>query len=169
MRTFISIKLPPKILMNIKEIQDSLPDFYGKKTEIKNLHLTLKFLGETSLELLEKVKLKLESIDFLKFEAKLGEIGFFDKGNKGIIWISLSNCEDLQKEIDLKLKGFFPEEKRFMAHLTIARVKKLKDKKLFLEKLKKIKFSKLFFIVEKFYFMESKLKMSLVKNNKLRT
>ena len=43
MRTFISIKLPPKVLMQIKKIQENLPEFSGRKTELKNLHLTMKF------------------------------------------------------------------------------------------------------------------------------
>lgn len=158
MRTFISIKLPLKILMEIKEIQDSLPEFLGKKTELKNVHLTLKFLGETSSEKVGEIKDRLSNINFFKFEAELKEVGFFDNPKRGIVWISLSNCEKLQKEIDKCLEDLFPKEKRFMAHITIARVKSLKDRKLFLEKIESMKFKKLFFIVDKFYFVESKLK-----------
>lgn len=157
MRTFISIKLPPKILIKVKEIQDSLPEFSGKKTEIKNLHLTLKFLGEISSEKLEEVKAKLQEIDFFNFEAELKEVGFFDNPNNGIVWVSLSNCENLQRKIDALLENLFARERRFMGHITIARVKEVKDKRSFIENLKKIKVPKLFFIVDKFYLIESQL------------
>ncbi len=158
MRTFISVKLPPKILWSIKEIQNSLPEFSGKKTEIQNLHLTLKFLGGISFEKVEEIKLRLRKIKFPKFEAEIKEIGFFDNKNQGVIWLSLTNCDALQKEIDRTLDGLYEKERRFMSHLTIARVKKIKDKKKFLDLLKKIEIPKLFFIVDRFYLTKSDLK-----------
>lgn len=158
MRVFISVKLPPKILWKIEEIQKALPEFLGKKTELQNLHLTLKFLGRVSFEEVEEIKLRLRDINLEKFEADIEEVGFFENFKRGIIWLKLTNCDNLQKEIDKSLEGISEKEKRFMGHLTIARVKKIKDKKEFLNSLKKIKIPKIFFIVDKFYLIESKLK-----------
>ena len=59
MRVFISINLPESVKKEIKKIQDSLPNFTGKKTEYENLHLTLKFLGEIDEENLPKKRKKL--------------------------------------------------------------------------------------------------------------
>ena len=131
MRTFISIKLPPKILMNIKGIQDKLPEFVGKKTKLKNLHLTLKFLGEVNSEELRKIKLRLKEIKFNKFESELNNLGFFDNPNGGIIWLEVTNCKELHEEVDKCLEGLFQREVRFMGHLTIARIKKIEDKRNF--------------------------------------
>ena len=158
MRVFISIKLPTKILMKIKEVQENLPEFIGKKTEIKNLHLTLKFLGEISFDKMEEIKEKLRYINFEKFEAKIGKIGIFNKPKYGIIWLEIDNCEFLQKEIDCILDGICEGEKRFMGHLTIARIKKIKNKKIFFDKINQISPPKIFFIVDKFYLIQSKLK-----------
>lgn len=47
-----------------------------------------------------------------------------------------------------------------MAHLTIARIKNIIDKKKFNDSLTKIKIPKTSFIVDKFYLMESCLKKS---------
>lgn len=142
---------------DIKRIQNSLPEFTGKKTEYENLHLTLKFLREIDEELVEKVKEKLNKIKFEKFEATVDRIGFFSKKFIRIIWLHLNNCERLQKEVDLALKELFEPEERFMSHLTIARIKKIKDKKSFLDEFSKIKIRKSGFMVDKFYLMESKL------------
>jgi 2'-5' RNA ligase len=158
MRTFISIKLPTKILMQVKEIQEALPEFVGKKTELINLHLTLKFLGEITSEKIVEVKKRLSGIKFNKFEAEIKEIGFFDNTHYGVVWLCITNCDNLQKEVDRVLEGLYEKERRFMGHLTIARVKKIQNKKTFLESLKKIVIPKMFFIVENFYLMESKLK-----------
>lgn len=158
MRVFISLKLNPKTMIMIKEIQEKIPEFKGKKTEIQNLHLTLKFFGNISSEQLEIIKCKLREIKFSKFEAEVAEIGFFDNPNQGIVWLGITNCDLLQSQIDTCLEDLFSKEKRFMGHLTIARVKSILDKKVFLDKLKKIEIPKMFFIFDKFYLIESNLK-----------
>lgn len=157
MRTFISLEIPERIKKIIKEVQENLPDFKGKKTEGENLHLTLKFLGEVDEKKLEKIKEKLSQINFKKFKAKVGEIGVFNKNFIRIVWIKIENCNELQKEIDEKLSELFEKEKRFMSHLTIARVKSIRNKEEFLKKLEKINFSKEEFLVESFYLKKSTL------------
>ena len=159
MRAFIAVKLPPKVLMQINKIQESLQEFEGNKTELKNLHLTLKFLGEVSCDNLEGVKTNLRKIKFNKFEGEIKGTGFFDKKDgRGILWLGITNCENLQKEIDDSLEGMFKKENRFMGHLTIGRVKKVVDKKKFVEDLKKINIPKISFIFDNFYLMQSRLK-----------
>jgi 2'-5' RNA ligase len=157
MRTFISIDIPEMIRGEIKKIRDELPEFYGKKTESENLHLTLKFLGEIDEEKIGEVKEKLRQIQFDKFDSKIDSIGVFSERFVRIIWLHLTNCEELQKKIDESLKDLFKEEQRFMSHLTIARVKSIKDKKEFLEELKKIKISGISFTVKKFKLKKSVL------------
>jgi len=161
-RAFISIDIPEKIRKDILKIQKQLPEFYGKLTEPENLHLTLKFLGEVDEEKIEKVKLNLIEIKYGRFETEVEYLGFFDnikRGKKyGPIWLHLTNCEGLQKKIDESLGDIFPSEKRFMSHLTIARVKSLDDKKYFLEGLGKIKIPKIKFGVDNFMLKKSILK-----------
>ncbi len=157
-RVFIGFFLPEEVKDKIVEIQKKLPFFKGKKTERKNLHLTLKFLGELSDKEIELVKEKLEEIKFKKKICFIDSIGFFSKDFIKIIWIHLSNCEDLQKKIDESLKNFFEPEKRFMSHLTIARVKSVQNKSIFINKLNEICFEKISFEIEEFYLIKSDLK-----------
>ncbi len=159
MRTFISIDIPESVKEQIVRIQEQLPEFKGKFTETENLHLTLKFLGEISQEKIEDIKKKLREINFSRFEAKIDAIGVFSQKFVKIVWLHLTNCEELQKKIDENLFELgFEKEKRFMSHLTIARVKSLKNKKEFLESLKEIRISKINFIVNNFKLKESVLK-----------
>ncbi len=157
MRAFISINIPEEIKKEIKKIQDSLPEFFGKKTELENLHLTLKFLGETEEKRIEEIKEKLREIKIEKFKTEIDEIGIFSPNFIRIVWLHMKDCDNLQKQIDNALKNLFKPEKRFMSHLTIARVKGVKDKKRFLQELKKRKIEKIKFIVDKFYLMKSEL------------
>ena len=157
MKCFIALKIPGNISLEIKKIQENLLKFYGKKTELENLHLTLKFLGEIDEDKVEEVKERLKEIKFNKHQTNLDYLGFFDNQKKGVVWIHLPKCEKLQKVIDNKMHGLdFDLERRFMGHLTIVRVKNLKNKKEFLKGLKEIKISKISFNVDKFYLMSSK-------------
>ena len=69
----------------------------------------------------------------------------------------LTNCNKLQRQIDEKLKDLFKPEKRFMSHLTIARIKEIKNKKRFLKELPNIKIPKIKFQIDNFYLMKSML------------
>ena len=163
MRVFVALDISQKAKDEIRKIQEQLPKFDGKLTEKENLHLTLKFLGEVSNENIEEVKKRLGEIRFNKFETEINHLGFFDNSKsepynrKLIVWLHLTNCEELQSKIDGALSGLFDVEKRFMSHLTIARVKNVENKKEFLDKLEKIKINKIKFDVKDF-----KLKKSIL-------
>lgn len=183
MRAFIALDLPREAINHIKEIQRLIEKkniFIGKFTELENLHLTLKFLGEIEEEKAEEVKKRLKEIKAEEFEAELSELGVFSKKfpkNKKffvsqnskrkeefsdikIIWIKLGGkgIFSLQKEIDKKLEDLFKSEERFMSHITITRVKNVPDRKRFLDYIKNIKVKKIKFKVEKFFLKKSELK-----------
>ena len=163
MRCFIAINLPEDIKVEIRRIQEKFPLFLGKKTELENLHLTLKFLGEINEEKIEIIKRRLKEIKFEKFNSEISGIGIFDNKSSGpykrkiIVWLHLKNCDKLQEIIDNKLKNLFRPEKRFMGHLTIARIKEIENKKRFIEDLKNIELPSIKFNVKKFYLMKSEL------------
>jgi len=180
MRVFISVDVPEEVKKGILRIQQNLPEFFGKKTEPENLHLTLKFLGEIDEKRVEEVKKKLREInfnnaknlqtnfgatksernrgkDFGGFEAEIDSIGVFSEKFVRIVWIHLKKCEELQKEIDGALENLFPKERRFMSHLTIARVKSIKDRKEFLKKVNEIDIEPIRFIVNGFRLKKSVL------------
>lgn len=183
-RCFIAIKFPDEIIKEIARVQGVLGKrvFQGKLTEIENLHLTLKFLGEISEEKVLKVRKKLREIKFNEFSAKLMGAGTFNtadrksavpktfygkkkvsgiRGNPRIVWIKVGgeSIFKLQEKIDGALEGCgFKKEERFMSHLTIARVKYVKDKKGFLEYVSNIGVKESEFKVSGFNLMKSELR-----------
>jgi len=158
MRIFISVDMSKEIQEEIKKIQEKLPEFKGKKTEPENLHLTLKFFGEVSEKKVEKIKEKLRKVKYNSFGTEIDVFGVFSQKFVKIIWLHLKNCEGLQEKIDDSLKNLFKPERRFMSHLTIARVKKVKNRKKFLEELQRIKLPEINFKVENFRLKKSELK-----------
>ena len=128
MRCFIGIDLSSSAIKEIKKLQNIIePHFTGKITESKNLHLTLKFLGEINNDTLKKVKKKLSIIKSQSLKLYLDKLGVFSKKFVKIVWVKISNVS-LQKLIDNSLADIFEKEWRFMGHITIARIKNLKNK-----------------------------------------
>ena len=163
-RTFICIDFPKEIIGEIARVQELIGKnkFIGKFTEVENLHLTLKFLGEISEERLEKIRKLLKDIKFDEMSLKLGNIGTFTyKGNPRIIWIKILGQEiwSLQSKIDKKMNELgFKLEEDFMSHLTIARIKYVKNKKEFIESVKNVNVREVKFKKVKFKLKSSELK-----------
>jgi len=162
MRVFIAVDLPREAINYIEELQKLIGKqnlFTGKFTEPENLHLTLKFLGEIDAEKVSEIQEKLKTIEFPAFEAELGEVGAFSKKFIKIIWIKLEGkITLLQEKIDEALSELFAKENRFMSHITIARVKNVKDKRILLSYIKTMKTQKIKFKVDKFFLKKSELK-----------
>jgi RNA 2',3'-cyclic 3'-phosphodiesterase len=161
-RTFIAIDLPLSVKEEIGRIQKLIwknTSFEGKLTEHENLHLTLKFLGEIDEDAIEKVKKILAEIKMKAFNVECSEVGVFSKDFIKIVWLKLDSNEiyELQKNIDEKLKGLFQIEARFMSHVTMIRIKNVKDKNTFLDYLKSIKPKKISFILKEFSLKKSDL------------
>lgn len=157
MRCFIAVEIPEYIRKEILKVQNQLPEFKGKITEFENLHLTLKFIGEIDEDKVKEIKKRLREIKFKPFETEIDSIGFFSKDAIRIIWLHLKNCEKLQEEIDEKLEGLFEKEKRFMGHLTIARVKSVDNRRKFIEGLQKMKIPPIHFKIDSFNLKQSVL------------
>lgn len=140
MRCFIAIDLPYEIKDKLINLQNNLRDI-GKINWVakKNLHLTLKFLGEVNEKELEETKERLSKIEFESFKTSLSELGVFPNENFiRVIWIGLKPAGkiiELQQKIDSELLDLFPKDQGFQTHLTIGRVKFIKNKGNIKEKL----------------------------------
>lgn len=132
-RTFIAINIDEEnVVKKISQVQQCLWKTQAalKLVEPHNLHLTLRFLGNTQTELIEKVKLKLEEIVFHPFTVNIQKIGGFPNNRRPrIIWAGIqeesNQLPQIANQLEEKLSelGFPSEKRRFSPHLTIARVR----------------------------------------------
>lgn len=145
MRLFIAIGIPEDVKDYMAKIQEKIYINSNKIRFVKKeqIHLTLKFLGEVQPDVAEEIKKNLKKITFAPFTVYLGEIGVFPSESYiRVIWVGLKPEKpilELQKNIDEQLKKLFKKEKNFKAHVTLARVKYIKDKDNFINKLKNTK------------------------------
>lgn len=136
LRTFIAVEVGPldEILKFEQDIRNS--GAVVKLVEPENIHITLKFLGNTDEELVEEiVEIMRECSSGIKpFKLKLKGAGVFPNLNYiKILWIGLQNYETLEiiaKNLDAKLNrlGFKSESRAFRPHVTVGRVKSRKNK-----------------------------------------
>ena len=107
MRCFASIDLSKESINEIQRLQQIIkPHFIGKLTEVENIHLTLKFLGEVEEDTVNKIKRRLSSIKQTSFQLTLLNIGVFSRQFIKIIWIKVSEVF-LQQIVDKCLPDIF--------------------------------------------------------------
>src|SRR5262249_58718867 len=95
----------------------------------ENLHLTLKFVGETETGKLRLIREALSIVHSrTALELKFGGLGFFpDKKRPRVFWVGIDaplELPQLAVAVDAALAGLgFPRETRaFVPHLTLARL-----------------------------------------------
>ncbi len=161
MRTFIAIEMPEEIKKILLDAQKQINTEKAKIRPAKAFHLTLKFLGEIEEKKIDEIKSALKAIRFKQFKTALTEIGVFpNESYIRVVWAGLDDSENniinLQKEVDSKMENLgFKKDTRFHPHVTLARVKFVKDKQDFIKSLKEIKIEKKAFKVSEFKLIKS--------------
>lgn len=162
MRCFLAIELSEEAREELLRVQKRLPESKMKLVEPENLHLTLKFFGELSDFQVNKVKEVLEQIKFEKFKVRLSTLGIFPSQKFiRVVWVSIEPKEQLialQQSIDEALhKEGFKRDRSFETHITLARVKQVKDKEALLKRLKETKVRPIEFEIKGFVLKKSTL------------
>jgi RNA 2',3'-cyclic 3'-phosphodiesterase len=143
MRTFIAIKIKaePLLIKTIAELKNELEGESLKWVDLQNLHLTLKFLGETSAHQVFKIKKWMSdiSLKYQPFTISLEGLGYFkNNGMPRVLFAGINEDGTMTKLAyetgDFLVDHGFEKEKRtFNPHLTLARIKFIKNKKRFFE------------------------------------
>jgi RNA 2',3'-cyclic 3'-phosphodiesterase len=155
-RCFVAVEVPKELHAEFFDIQKKF-DFCCKKTNVNSFHLTLSFLGEISNEDVPKVIAKLQDIKFKPFSISLnGTHYFLSRKIPTAFFVGVESNElaELQKLVSLKLSVF--EEREYVPHLTLFRLKEIYDDKAFKDAVSSINYKKEF-RVDEFYLFSSTL------------
>jgi 2'-5' RNA ligase len=151
LRTFIAIDLPSPILDALAATQKQLQAVLAAQKQatamrwspVKNLHLTLRFLGDTTHEQREQVTQRLQALAATSAPFTL-QVDLTSKGLGGfptlrqprVLWVGLggdlATLGHLQAQVEVMAQavGFVPEERSFAPHLTLARAAREADRRL---------------------------------------
>lgn len=165
-RIFLAVKIEagPELNKVYTDLKETLK--YEKINWVKaeNLHLTLKFFGDTYQKEIDEIILKIKTVteDQIKFSMILENTGVFgSRYDPRVIWAGLSKTEallEMVQKINSQLQkiGYYQDRQNFIPHLTLARIKNLSDKHLFqhlISKYQKVSFQSV--EVNKIFLFES--------------
>jgi len=137
-RTFIAVKTKAdeKLIEATSLLHLELQKEPIKWVDLNQIHITLAFLGDTDDDTIEKISSMLSEkcqgsgmISFI-----ISGLGVFnDINNPRVIWAGIKNAESLSKLQKLVAGclikiGIKPEEREFKPHVTLGRIKYIKDR-----------------------------------------
>jgi 2'-5' RNA ligase len=138
-RTFIAVKIKPdeKLEEAVQDIRAQLKKESLKWVDLNQVHITLSFLGDTSEDSIRDVSGMLTSrcAGFGEVDFSIRGIGIFrSMTDPRVIWAGITESDSLTGLYDLirgglDELGIVTEERPFRPHLTLARVRSLKNQR----------------------------------------
>jgi 2'-5' RNA ligase len=106
-----------------------------KIVEPQNIHITVRFLGNITPAMVEKIFEEMKQVQFVPFNVQIKGLGAFpDLRYPRVVWAGITDGADQLKNVFSQLEprlrglGFTPDTKGFSPHLTIARVRSGRNK-----------------------------------------
>jgi 2'-5' RNA ligase len=106
-----------------------------KLVETENIHVTMRFLGEISPNMVDKIFEEMKKLQFTPFIIQLKGVGVFPSLNyPRVVWAGITEgankLQSVFEQLEPKIRtlGFAADSKGFSPHLTIARVRSAKNK-----------------------------------------
>jgi len=106
-----------------------------KLVEPQNIHITVRFLGNITLAMAEKIFDEMKKLQFTPFTVQIKGLGAFPNPHYSrVIWAGITTgadqLESVYSQLEPRLRGlgFTPDSKGFSPHLTIARVRSGRNK-----------------------------------------
>lgn len=137
-RSFIAFDLDNQaIVSRLSEVQDTLVNTGASLKLVKpqNIHITVRFLGNVALSMVDAVYEEMKQVSFAPFEAEIRGLGAFPNLQYvRVVWAGIQKGADELRDVFSQLEprlrklGFKPDTKGFSPHLTIARVRTGKNK-----------------------------------------
>jgi len=135
-RCFIAVNLPVELKMAIGNVIAPLKKSGAdvKWVNVENIHLTLKFLGNTDESLIPDITetLSKKLSHYKAFYITIAGVGCFPSEKRPkVIWIGMEDSAVLRNiwnDVDTTLSGFgfLPEGRSYSPHLTVGRVRSMK-------------------------------------------
>ncbi len=136
-RAFIAVRFSDQIISALDGIQSRLRASLGRRAKVKwvepqNIHLTLQFLGEVGVEVLDEMAglLSQAFCNNPPFEVKLQGLGVFPSPKKPrVVWAGIvagvSRLRAVSESVHQITKefGFRREKRPFRPHVTLGRIR----------------------------------------------
>ena len=170
-RTFVAINLPNPLVSELQNLIIELRTEGSGITWVKpeNIHITLKFLGDTSTDLLPQIEQRISRIcrEIPPFELSSKQGGVFPRWEMPkVLWVGVDAAPESMFQLaklknalegELEPLGFTAETRPFKPHLTIGRVKNNRTAQTVVEHFRRIRMPEYNIPVEQIELMRSQL------------
>lgn len=128
LRLFVGIELPASLRQALSGVRE---DCLGARWhEPEQLHLTLNFIGSVSEECARRMAAALVDVSGSRFSLKVQGVGYFGAPQRpSVLWAGLASSVELHqlhKAVEQRLipLGLMVEDRPYIPHITLARLKK---------------------------------------------
>ncbi len=134
-RVFVAVEIPDEVKAEFARLTtaiDALGVRGARTVRPQGIHLTLKFLGDVSVELVPEIGAAMDSVadEMAPFDLSLGDAGVFPNPRAArVLWVGVAGDLDslgrLRRRVEESLAelGFRPERRRFNPHITAGRIR----------------------------------------------
>jgi 2'-5' RNA ligase len=168
-RAFIAVNISDGHRQRLAELLDSFRSLdVGVKWVVpENLHVTLKFLGDTDEKVLDDLYAAVRNAlaGLRRFQLSLRGLGQFPNARSPrVVWVGINDGADSLRQLSKRVSeavipfGFETEKRKFSAHLTIGRVKHTKNISTLVDKLTSMEFETEPAVVSEVIFYQSTLR-----------
>jgi RNA 2',3'-cyclic 3'-phosphodiesterase len=125
-RLFIAIDFPDEVKDDLANICFGVQG--AKWVPKENMHLTIRFIGDVDEAGYHALRDGLSDVNASRFSLSLKGVGHFPPRNQPrVLWAGIEKNEQLMElrdfvETSLREAGIAPEERKFAAHVTLARL-----------------------------------------------
>lgn len=126
LRLFTGLELPPDIRLDLKMMQGGVVG--ARWTEASSFHVTLRFMGDIDDDLARDVAEELDRLEMKPFSLCLRGLDIFGGNRPHAIIAQIAESADLRRlqlshERLCQTLGLEPEPRKFIPHVTLARLR----------------------------------------------
>ena len=122
-RVFCAVELPHEVRVQLQDhiakLRKEIPDVAASWSRVENIHLTVKFFGNTAVDRIETISAAIDQAvkGFAPFEIGVGNTGTF---RTQVLWIGVTDPAGKLATLHERIGS---EERAYRPHLTIARIR----------------------------------------------
>ena len=130
----MGLDLPWELRVRLSELATGLPG--ARWVPAENLHLTLRFLGEVAPNQAEDIDLALAALRGRRIALEMSGVGTVNRAGREVaLWAGVARnpgLEHLQAKVETAMQraGLAAEKRRFLPHVTLARLDNVVEGKL---------------------------------------
>jgi 2'-5' RNA ligase len=126
LRLFVGIEFPPELKLRLSLLSTGMPG--ARWVDAGNFHLTLRFIGEVGRDVAADIDEALGRLRARRFTLQLAGVGIFGGDKPRQLWVGVEREPELVSlrgkiEQALIRIGLDPEPRKFVPHVTLARLR----------------------------------------------